>query len=69
MKKLLLFVLLLVCGNAISQNYKITYLKSSNGSLIENQDPILAFTSSEVTQIGSQSNLMGKLISQMRLFL
>ena len=60
MKKLLLFVLLLVCVNAISQNYKITYLKSSNGSLIENQDPILVFTSSEVTQIGSQSIFNGK---------
>jgi len=60
MKKLLLFVLLLVFGNAFSQNYKITYLKSSNGSLIENQDPILAFTSSEVTQIGSQSIFNGK---------
>jgi len=60
MKKLLLFVLLLVCGNVFSQNYKITYLKSSNGSLIENQDPILAFTSSEVTQIGSQSIFNGK---------
>jgi GLPGLI family protein len=60
MKKILLFVLLLVCGNAFSQNYKITYLKSSNGSLIENQDPILAFTSSEVTQIGSQSIFNGK---------
>ena len=52
--------MLLVCGNAFSQNYKITYLKSSNGSLIENQDPILAFTSSEVTQIGSQSIFNGK---------
>ena len=60
MKKLLLFVLLLVCGNVFSQNYKITYLKSSNGSLIQNQDPVLAFTSSEVTQIGSQSIFNGK---------
>ena len=60
MKKLLFIVLLLVYGNAFSQNYKITYLKSSNGSLIENQDPILVFTSSEVTQIGSQSIFNGK---------
>ena len=60
MKKLHLFVLLLVCGNTFSQNYKITYLKSSNGSLIENQDPVLAFTNSEVTQIGSQSIFNGK---------
>ena len=60
MKKLLFIVLLLVYGNAFSQNYKIIYLKSSNGSLIENQDPILAFTSAEVTQIGSQSIFNGK---------
>ena len=60
MKKLLFIVFLLVYGNAFSQNYKITYLKSSNGSLIENQDPILVFTSSEVTQIGSQSIFNGK---------
>mgnify|MGYP000683719725 CR=1 FL=1 len=60
LKKILFFVLLLVYGSSFSQNYKITYLKSSNGSLIENQDPILAFTSSEVTQIGSQSIFNGK---------
>ena len=60
MKKLLFIDFLLVYGNAFSQNYKITYLKSSNGSLIENQDPILVFTSSEVTQIGSQSIFNGK---------
>jgi GLPGLI family protein len=60
MKKILFIVLLLVYGNAFSQNYKITYLKSSNGSLIENQDSILVFTSSEVTQIGSQSIFNGK---------
>lgn len=60
MKKLLFIVLLLVYGSSFSQNYKITYLKSSNGSLIENQDPILVFTSSEVTQIGSQSIFNGK---------
>ena len=60
MKKLLFIVLLLVYESSFSQNYKITYLKSSNGSLIENQDPILVFTSSEVTQIGSQSIFNGK---------
>jgi len=60
MKKLLFFVLLLVYGSSFSQNYKITYLKSSNGSLIENQDPVLVFTNSEVTQIGSQSIFNGK---------
>ena len=60
MKKLLFIVLLLVYGSSFSQNYKITYLKSSNGSLIENQDPVLVFTNSEVTEIGSQSIFNGK---------
>src|SRR6187399_738613 len=60
MKKLLLYVLLLVCGNAFSQNYKITYLKSSNGSLIENQDPILVFANSEQTLLTSEAIVNGK---------
>jgi len=51
MKKLL-FILLIVCsGKNFSQNYKITYLKSSNGSLIENQDPILVLTNSNYTEL------------------
>jgi GLPGLI family protein len=50
----------MVYGTIFSQNYKITYLKSSNGSLIENQDPIVVFTSSDITQIGSQSIFDGK---------
>lgn len=60
MKKLLLFFLLLVCGNAFSQNYKITYMKSSNGTLIENQDPILVFANSEKTILTSESVVKGK---------
>jgi len=55
MKKLLLFVLLLVCGYAISQNYKITYLKSSNGTLIDGQDPILVFTDTKNTRVTTES--------------
>ncbi len=55
MKKLLFIVLLLVWGNSFSQNYKITYLKSSNGSLIENQDPILIFANSEHTFLSSEA--------------
>jgi GLPGLI family protein len=50
----------MVYGTIFSQNYKITYLKSSNGSLIENQDPIVVFTSSDITQVGSQSIFDGK---------
>ena len=51
---------MMVYGISFSQNYKITYLKSSNGSLIENQDPIVVFTSSDITQIGSQNIFNGK---------
>lgn len=60
MKKLLICIFLMVYGTIFSQNYKITYLKSSNGSLIENQDPIVVFTSSDITQVGSQSIFDGK---------
>ena len=55
MKKLLLIVLLLVCGNSISQNYKITYLRSSNGTLIDGQDPILVYTNESLTRVISKS--------------
>lgn len=55
MKKLLLFVLLLVSVNSFSQNYKITYLKSSNGILIENQDPIWLFTNTNHTLLSTES--------------
>ena len=62
MKKLLLCVLLSVYGSSFSQNYKITYLKSSNGTLIENQDPILVFTNVNETQLSSESVFRGKAI-------
>ena len=35
-------------------NYKITYLKSSNGKLVENQEPILVFTNALETVITNQ---------------
>ena len=60
MKKLLFIVLLAVYGSSFSQNYKITYLKSSNGTLIENQDPVLVFTNSNETQLSSESIFNGK---------
>ena len=55
MKKLLFIVLLLVYGNAFSQNYKITYLRSSNGTLIDGQDPILVYTNESLTRVISKS--------------
>jgi len=60
MKNLILFFALFIFGTTFSQNYKITYLKSSNGSVIENQDPIVVFTSADVTQIGSENIFNGK---------
>jgi GLPGLI family protein len=55
MKNLLFCFLLLISGNSVSQNYKITYLKSSNGNLIENQDPIWVFASESQTIVTSQN--------------
>jgi hypothetical protein len=60
MKNLILFFALFFFGTTFSQNYKISYLKSSNGSLIENQDPIVVFTSFDLTQIGSENIFNGK---------
>lgn len=60
MKKLLSIVFLIVSGSCFSQNYKITYLKSSNGSLIDGQDPILIFTDANQTQLSSESIFKGK---------
>ncbi len=55
MKNLRIALLLLVFGNCFSQNYKITYLKSSNGTLLENQDPIWVFTNEDVTRTTTES--------------
>ncbi|QBZ96612.1 PNGase F N-terminal domain-containing protein [Flavobacterium sangjuense] len=55
MKKLLFTFLLLVSVNVFSQKYKITYLKSSNGNLIENQDPIWLFTNANHTLLSTES--------------
>lgn len=55
MEKLLLIVLLLVCGNSFSQNYKITYLRSSNGTLIDGQDPIIVYSNDSLTRVISKS--------------
>ncbi|MDI1316552.1 PNGase F N-terminal domain-containing protein [Flavobacterium sp.] len=55
MKKLLLCVLFAFYWSLFSQNYKITYLKSSNGTLIENQDPIFVFTNLQQTFLTSEA--------------
>ena len=60
MKKLLLIVLVLIYGNSFSQNYKITYQKSSNGTLLKNQDLIIVFTNSQNTLLTSEAVVNGK---------
>jgi len=40
--------------NGQTTNYKITYLKSSNGKLLENQEPVLVFTNELETIITNQ---------------
>ncbi|WP_333600949.1 PNGase F N-terminal domain-containing protein [Flavobacterium sp.] len=60
MKKLLIPVLLLIFGSVFSQNYKITYLKSSNGTLLENQDAVLIFTNNNQTLLTTESILNQK---------
>ncbi len=54
------FVLLFISFSVYSQNIKITYLKVSNGSLIENQEPILVFANSKEAMITNQKILDGK---------
>lgn len=67
MRKLLttLFVLhfgvLLAQTNAIPSNgYKITYLKSSNGKIIDNQDPILVFAAENQTALLTSAKIASK---------
>lgn len=42
------------------KSIKITYVKSSNGKLIENQDPILVFTSEKTSLITSEKIMLKK---------
>lgn len=43
-------------------NYKITYVKSSNGKVIENQDPIIIFSNAMQTALSSQSIIDNKAV-------
>jgi GLPGLI family protein len=56
MKNLLFILLLFVSGFGFAQNYKITYLKSSNGSLLENQDAIWVFTNANQTLLSTENS-------------
>jgi GLPGLI family protein len=61
MKKIVAIAFCLFALTLFGQaNYKITYTKSSNGKLIENQDPIIVFSNSNQTLLTSQSILEKK---------
>lgn len=51
MKKLLFYFLLLISASCFSQHYKITYQKSSNGTVIEGQDFIVMETNASLTKV------------------
>ncbi|MGV9004519.1 PNGase F N-terminal domain-containing protein [Flavobacterium sp.] len=58
--KYFIFLALVIFGKSFSQNYKITYSKSSNGTTIENQDNTLVFTNSNGTLISSENSISKK---------
>ncbi|MFV8344940.1 GLPGLI family protein [Flavobacterium sp. ZB4P13] len=60
---ILFFVFCFVFSTLAQKNIKsikITYVKSSNGTLIENQDPILVFTSEKTNLITSEKIILKK---------
>ena len=62
MKQLIYITFLLLALTSFSQNnFKITYLKSSNGTLVENQDAILVFSNDKQSLISSESILSAKI--------
>ena len=61
MKNSLSILICFITLTAIGQvNYKISYTKSSNGKLIENQDSIIVFSNSNQTLVTSQSIIENK---------
>ena len=63
MKNLIVIVVCFLSLSTFGQaNYKITYVKSSNGKLVENQDPIIFFSNATQTTLTTQSILNNKAV-------
>lgn len=63
MKKIIVILICLLTNTLIGQlNYKITYIKSSNGKLVENQDPVIIFSNALKTTLTTQSVLENKAV-------
>jgi GLPGLI family protein len=55
MRSIYLLFFIVSLTSLAQSNYKITFIKSSNGKLIENQDPILVFSNNKQSLITSES--------------
>ncbi len=63
MKNLIVIVVCFLSLSTFGQaNYRITYTKSSNGKLIENQDPIIVFSNATQTTLTTQSIMDNKAV-------
>ena len=63
MKQLIYITVLLLSTFTFGQiNYKITYLKSSNGTLVENQDAVIVFSNENKSIITSESIIKNKAV-------
>jgi len=63
MKNLIVILICFLSFVSFGQaNYKITYVKSSNGKLIENQDPIIVFSNATQSTLTTQSILDNKAV-------
>lgn len=63
MKNLIVIIICFLSIATFAQaNYKITYRKSSNGKVIENQDPIVVFANATQTILSSQSIIDNKAV-------
>ncbi len=60
MRKIIQLIILLISIPGYSQNYKITYFKSSNGNLIENQEAILVVSNETKTLISTEKIITKK---------
>lgn len=58
--KYFILLALLSLGKSFSQEYKISYSKSSNGKIMENQDVLLVYTSTNKTLISSENSISKK---------
>jgi GLPGLI family protein len=63
MKKQILIILLFITLTSVGQTtFKIIYTRTSNGTKVENQDPILVFSNEKETVISSENISNGKAI-------